>query len=665
MIGQVINNTYRIYDKIGQGQFATVYLGRNLKTNELVAVKVLNPEFTAEPTFVKRFQREAELARQLSHPNIVRMLGYGTENGAHYLIMEFVEGKTLAAVIRERGRLASGEAVAIARQVCTALEAARVKRIVHRDIKPHNIMIGSDGVVKVMDLGIARGPDSGALTATNVVMGTPAYMAPEVWRGATADTRSDLYALGVILYEMLGGHAPFAGDTPWAMMRQHTEVAPPSVRSIRRDVPDWLAAVIDRALAKDPALRYQTPAEMLAALGQPGTLAHTAARPRQRPVLWPWLAGGAAALLLVGALFLIFTVWQQWGVSATPTSVVAIFPSDSSAGYSDVAASPAATPAYTPTLTATTPPNASTDTPTSTATAIPASTATDTPTATPTRTSTRTSTNTPAPTPTNTSTPKPRPTRPPLPPGVITDFEWFGTWKIGNELNGRFSQSGDNVHQGSWAGRLDYQFQTIGNDYVVFTQTFDIAANAKRITAWVYGDGSRHYLNVWIKDSRGETWAVPLGRVGHSGWEQMAGAIDTTQSWPWEHIDGPSNRIVDYPVSFRGLVLDDAPDNVISSGMIYIDDLRADDQAMPPRITPSPVPPDLRFWAQPDSIPQGAWTTLYWHAENVLAIYLDGMSVQGPDGSQMVQPMETTTYELRVMLYSGAVVTLYVTVTVT
>ena len=174
-----------------------------------------------------------------------------------------------------------------------------------------------------------------------------------------------------------------------------------------------------------------------------------------------------------------------------------------------------------------------------------------------------------------TQAPTKAPAGPTKEPGVIADFESFGTWKRGDEANGTFTQSSAQSHQGNYSGKLDYDFGTNANDYVVFEQPQKINGQPTRISAWVYGDGSGHFLNAWIKDNGGQVWQMPLGRVNHTGWQQMEGAIDASQDWPWTHIEGPNNGKVDYPVSFTALVLDDKGDGYKGSGTIYIDDLRA------------------------------------------------------------------------------------------
>ncbi len=199
----------------------------------------------------------------------------------------------------------------------------------------------------------------------------------------------------------------------------------------------------------------------------------------------------------------------------------------------------------------------------------------------------------PAPAPTNTSRPPSggggggsRPSS----PGPITDLEQFGTWRRGDQPNGTFTQSSEQVHSGSYAGKLTYNFSSAGNDFVVFLQTYQLGGRPNQISAWVYGDGSKHYLNVWVRDAAGETWQFPLGQVKHTGWQQMVAWLDPAAPWPAGHIEGPANGVMEYPLDFRGLVLDDIPDSFIGSGVIYVDDLRcAEAEAPPPVATPAPT----------------------------------------------------------------------------
>ena len=344
MIGRVIKGKYKIYDEVGAGGFATVYLGRNLDTNEIVAIKVLSEQFTREPRYVERFRREAGLAERLRHPNIVRILDYGVEGSMNYLVMEFVEGLTLDKMIGRRGGLPIDEVLSYLDQVCAGLQAAYEVGVVHRDIKPANLMITPSGTVKIMDFGIARMDAMSGLTQSGVFMGTPRYISPEMAKGAGADIRSDLYALGLLTYEMLTGEAPFDADNPWAVLRQQIETDPKPLHEVRPDVPPWLEAIIMRAIAKDPARRFQTPAGMRAALktrtaasagaGTPVVMADPAAvRPqvvsaagRERPK--GLLIGLAVAAVVVAAALVALLVFGLGDGKATPTVVAGPVPGE-------------------------------------------------------------------------------------------------------------------------------------------------------------------------------------------------------------------------------------------------------------------------------------------------------------------------------------------------
>jgi len=256
----------------------------------------------------------------------------------------------------------------------------------------------------------------------------------------------------------------------------------------------------------------------------------------------------------------------------------------------------------------------------------------------------------------------------PAGPGTITGFEEFGTWSRGAQANGTFAQSSEQVHSGTQAGRLDYSFSSGDNDFVVFLQTFRLEGRPNQLTAWVHGDGSGHYLNAWILDAAGETLQFTFGRVRHSGWQQMVAWLQPGDPWPAGNIDGPSNGTVDYPISLRALVLDDAPDSFSGSGTIYLDDLGYGEASAPPATatnTPAPAAPGpiIQFWADDTTISAGEATVLRWHVENVSAIYLNGDPVTGPDGSRRVRPSTPTTYRLRVV-YPGGEEVLRVTITV-
>jgi len=338
MIGRVIKGKYKIYDEVGAGGFATVYLGRNMDTNEIVAIKVLGEQFTRDPRYVERFRREAGLAERLRHPNIVRIFDHGVESGMNFLVMEFVEGLTLDKMISRRGGLPVDEVLSYAEQACAGLQAAYEAGVVHRDIKPANLMITPNGTVKIMDFGIARMEALSGLTQSGVFMGTPRYISPEMATGAGADIRSDLYALGLLAYEMLAGKAPFDADNPWAVLRQQIEVQPAPLHEIRPDVPPWLEAIIMRAVSKDPDKRFQTPAGMQAALrtrtavsGGGGVATPATGSPKAPPVPATsadrerptgLLIGLAVAAVVVAAALVALLVFGMGGDEATPTAVV-------------------------------------------------------------------------------------------------------------------------------------------------------------------------------------------------------------------------------------------------------------------------------------------------------------------------------------------------------
>jgi hypothetical protein len=298
----------------------------------------------------------------------------------------------------------------------------------------------------------------------------------------------------------------------------------------------------------------------------------------------------------------------------------------------------------------------STDTPQPAQTPAPSPSPTDTP----------QPAQTPTPSPSPTDTPQPTHTRTPTPQtvalGVFNDFETPSTWKRGDQPNGTFTRSSAQAHGGSYSGELSYQFSTAGNDFVVFLWSRPLPATANQITAWVKGDGSGHFLNVWVKDKAGETWQFTFGRVNHTGWQQMTAYLQTGQGWPAGHITGPSDGVLEYPVSFQALVLDDVPDTYSGSGTIYVDDLAATHGSAPPA-TPLPGSATISFRADRTALGPGECTTLRWDVENVQGVYLGGVGVTG-HGTRQVCPGTTTTYTLRVALSDGSTVNRTVTISV-
>ena len=273
LLGQILAGKYRIEERLSGGGMGTVYRGTHVLMDKTVAVKVLLPSFAADEKIVARFSREARAASKISHPHALSVTDFGeSENGIVFLVMEYLSGKTLKEIIRQEGPMPLPRAVELIRQVGGALDAAHAEGVVHRDLKSDNIMLlSSSGTdyAKVLDFGIAKikepeGAYDPALTAPDLVIGTPQYMSPEQCSvSPDIDARSDIYSLGVILYEMLVGHVPFTGDSPTAIMLKHLQQPAPSVLAERSDLPEAIGRVVARALEKRPEDRYHTVGELV------------------------------------------------------------------------------------------------------------------------------------------------------------------------------------------------------------------------------------------------------------------------------------------------------------------------------------------------------------------------------------------------------------------
>ena len=259
---RILEGRYQLRSLLGVGGMARVYLATDQVLERQVAVKVLSQPYAQDPSFVERFQREARAAARLSHPNIVAVFDGGSDAGLHYLVMEYLPGQSLAELLRRQGRLAPRRAAELGVEVCAALAAAHTRGLVHRDVKPANVLVGADGRVKVTDFGIVKAAATATLTGTGTVLGTAGYLSPEQAQGRPVDGRSDLYSLGCVLYALLTGAPPFAGDSPVAVAARHVtdQPTPPSHHNLR--VGPALEAVVLTALAKEPADRYQSAAAM-------------------------------------------------------------------------------------------------------------------------------------------------------------------------------------------------------------------------------------------------------------------------------------------------------------------------------------------------------------------------------------------------------------------
>ena len=280
--GSVLADRYEILKLLGQGGMGAVYKARDRELDRLVALKVIRPELAGHPSILQRFKQELLLARKITHRNIIRIFDLGVADGLRFITMEFVEGQDLSSLLEERHKFTPNETVTILRQVCAALEAAHAEGVVHRDLKPQNIMIGEGGRVCVMDFGLARSMEATGLTQAGALMGTPAYMSPEQAKGMAADERSDLFSLGIIAYLMLTGEIPFKADSALASMLLRTQGPPPPSIELDPTIPQALNDVVQKSLAVDPKDRYQSAAQMGQDLHdwQEGTLAKAIVTPR-------------------------------------------------------------------------------------------------------------------------------------------------------------------------------------------------------------------------------------------------------------------------------------------------------------------------------------------------------------------------------------------------
>ena len=277
---RIFGDRYEVEGRIGAGGMAEVWRGHDRVLNRTVAIKTLLPQFARDASFVDRFRREAQAAARLNHPGIVAVYDSGTDGDTPYIVMHLIEGRTLADFLESGKTLPPMQAAKIAQEVAEALAAAHAQGVIHRDIKPANIMITRDGKVLVMDFGIARlisGPETAP--QTSAVMGTASYLSPEQAQGQSVDARTDIYSLGVVLYEMLTGRPPFTGDSPMAIAYKQVNATPEPPSSVNPEVPPELDAVVMRALSKNPANRYQTGQEFAADLERARTGGQVLATP--------------------------------------------------------------------------------------------------------------------------------------------------------------------------------------------------------------------------------------------------------------------------------------------------------------------------------------------------------------------------------------------------
>jgi TolB-like protein/Tfp pilus assembly protein PilF/predicted Ser/Thr protein kinase len=319
--GTTFAGRYQVIEELGKGGMGNVYKVYDAEVEEKVALKLLNPEIASDEETIKRFRNELKLARTISHKNVCRMYDLGQQEGVYYITMEYVAGENLKSFIRRSGQLTVDKAIGIAAEICEGLAEAHRLGVVHRDLKPQNIMIDQEGNARIMDFGIARSLKAKGVTGPGVIIGTPEYMSPEQVEGEAADQRSDIYAVGVILFEMLTGRVPFGGDTPFAIALKHKAEVPPDPREFNGRISEALSRLVLRCLEKDRDKRFQRPEDLLSGLAVIGQESRTTAaalspekpankaRPKlYRAVLVPGAILGALIILAIAVFFLLRSV---------------------------------------------------------------------------------------------------------------------------------------------------------------------------------------------------------------------------------------------------------------------------------------------------------------------------------------------------------------------
>lgn len=312
--GEELGPRFVIEDLLGEGGMGRVYKAYDRELDRFVAVKVLQPDLASDPQIIQRFKHELLLASRISHKNILRIHDLSEADGVKFITMAFVDGRDLHAILKEEHPLPLDRSLKFARQLCEALDAAHGEGVVHRDFKPHNVLVGKEDQVFVSDFGLATSFETAkmGMTRSGAFVGTPRYMAPEQVEGGTIDHRSDLYSLGLVIYEMVTGELPFSGESTWQVMYQRVKEKPKDPKLIKPDLPDWVSRIVMHCLERDPALRYQSAREILADIdANRSPSLPPGARFRMPRSTAKWLLVGGAGVVIGGALFLAIPVTRH------------------------------------------------------------------------------------------------------------------------------------------------------------------------------------------------------------------------------------------------------------------------------------------------------------------------------------------------------------------